>query len=1022
MLKNKRILQTLLLSVIFSRIVDCQIPNNFPLPKVVPLSPEMHGLGKYGDIPVSTYTGTPDISIPIYTAKSGKLELPIALSYHATGIKVSQEASWVGLGWNLIAGGSVALVDVGGNDMAGYRIPWNDLEPFMDYLSGSGLTHEDYYVYWACQPSRSVPQTVTTNVIMNRLLAGALEPDVYSANFLNKTFKFIKSPKDDSTFTIVGQLNKCKIKRPINTSFKIIDEDGTIYSFDRYELYQTNLTGWYLTEIKNVTGDIITLRYKAAQVSNFLPLNERIIVTKLEDGTGGDNYYPDRQWTGCSTEYQYYLDEIETRNELIKFESDTSRVDLNGALVLKRIYIKDKTLNISKLEYSFIYDYFVGTSTGGNSMYDLGNQGTFPVELFSHRLKLDTLRIGDESDDNYYAFNYYDSISLPYKTSFSMDYWGNFNGQENSSNLMNGSHTLIPNIFSVTIASNDWIKAKVPCNLYFAGANRGASESYITTGMLKSVQYPTKGKTIFEYEPHDFTNARYLSADSINSYTTNFNVFPDTLLYNDNLFSEYDYLGGGVRIKKITNFDENSSIISQKRYFYTDTTGKSSGLLLIPLTYLNYRDFTLGSGDQTWNLTNYISWILSANSYSSLSPLSSGNNVGYSRVTVESGIETAITWNEVSYFYNEAAYLYTPKTPIFTGFENGSLIERINLNSNEDTVTVEKNTYSFLDGLEVSDIKGAYAEDLYSGPTEICVDEGGQVYNPIAILLGPNRFNIYYYPIRNYHSVLSKKEVINYYSTTDSTPSNKVLKTIDYSHNLNNYNVKTIKESTSESTRFLYTKYKYTSDFPSGSIYDNMATYKNQINVPIVKTDSVNNETKLVTTTEYKLSDNSAFYIPSRITTQKLNGSTDERLVYEKYDNYGNLLEARQSNNIKESYYYGYNHSFPVVKGVNIDETALSTKITQSLPSGYTSIDALLLVSGGFPSQAWNTFNNNLRNSCSSCLLTTYTYDPIFGMTSQTDPNGVTTYYEYDSLGRLETIRDNEGKILKTYTYNYIQE
>src|SRR5580700_1992183 len=76
-------------------------------------SPTAAALGKYGDIPVSYNTGIPNVSIPIYTVKAGSLSLPISLSYHASGLKVQEQASWVGAGWSLNAGGVITRTVVG---------------------------------------------------------------------------------------------------------------------------------------------------------------------------------------------------------------------------------------------------------------------------------------------------------------------------------------------------------------------------------------------------------------------------------------------------------------------------------------------------------------------------------------------------------------------------------------------------------------------------------------------------------------------------------------------------------------------------------------------------------------------------------------------------------------------------------------------------------------------------------------------------------------------------------------------
>ncbi len=90
------------------------------LEKVLPLSPNAAAFQKFGDIPVGYYTGIPNISVPLYTIKSGSLELPISLSYHAGGVKVDDIASWVGLGWSLSAGGSINSQMRGKADAGGF--------------------------------------------------------------------------------------------------------------------------------------------------------------------------------------------------------------------------------------------------------------------------------------------------------------------------------------------------------------------------------------------------------------------------------------------------------------------------------------------------------------------------------------------------------------------------------------------------------------------------------------------------------------------------------------------------------------------------------------------------------------------------------------------------------------------------------------------------------------------------------------------------------------------------------------
>ncbi|HMI77950.1 MAG TPA: hypothetical protein VK484_04115, partial [Ferruginibacter sp.] len=80
---------------------------NIDLLKVIPASPTSASLGIYGSTPVGFYTGTPNISIPLFDITSGSISLPVNLSHHGGGIKVEEMASWVGLGWSLNAGGVI---------------------------------------------------------------------------------------------------------------------------------------------------------------------------------------------------------------------------------------------------------------------------------------------------------------------------------------------------------------------------------------------------------------------------------------------------------------------------------------------------------------------------------------------------------------------------------------------------------------------------------------------------------------------------------------------------------------------------------------------------------------------------------------------------------------------------------------------------------------------------------------------------------------------------------------------------
>jgi YD repeat-containing protein len=66
-----------------------------------------------------------------------------------------------------------------------------------------------------------------------------------------------------------------------------------------------------------------------------------------------------------------------------------------------------------------------------------------------------------------------------------------------------------------------------------------------------------------------------------------------------------------------------------------------------------------------------------------------------------------------------------------------------------------------------------------------------------------------------------------------------------------------------------------------------------------------------------------------------------------------------------------------------------------------------------------NVYVDELRLHPAGAQMTSFTYKPLVGMTSQTDANGNVTYFEYDANGRLLFVKDNDGNILKSHQYKY---
>ena len=86
---------------IYSILTNLSINAQQPPVFSCPTPPSVYSFTKYGDVPVNEYRGLADVSIPLYNVKLDEVNLPLKLNYFTGGVKVAEEASIVGLGWDM---------------------------------------------------------------------------------------------------------------------------------------------------------------------------------------------------------------------------------------------------------------------------------------------------------------------------------------------------------------------------------------------------------------------------------------------------------------------------------------------------------------------------------------------------------------------------------------------------------------------------------------------------------------------------------------------------------------------------------------------------------------------------------------------------------------------------------------------------------------------------------------------------------------------------------------------------------
>ncbi|MNF93168.1 hypothetical protein D3C84_758360 [compost metagenome] len=140
-------------------------------------------------------------------------------------------------------------------------------------------------------------------------------------------------------------------------------------------------------------------------------------------------------------------------------------------------------------------------------------------------------------------------------------------------------------------------------------------------------------------------------------------------------------------------------------------------------------------------------------------------------------------------------------------------------------------------------------------------------------------------------------------------------------------------------------------------------------------------------------------------------------LDFDSYNTKGNLLQFKYTNGTPTYYIWGYNEQYPIAKLENFTATDAGT--IQSIITA--AVNASNADTTPSLENALRAALTNLRNAAPNAMVTTYTYDPLIGVTSIIDTKGYIIYYQYDEFNRLKHVVDADGNIVSKNEYNYQQ-
>ncbi len=555
--------------------------------KVIPPSPDAAALMKYCDHPIGRKTGTPRIEIPLHTIRYNDIRVPISLNYHPSGVKVEEEATWVGLGWRLNAGGVITRLVRGKND---FQI----IEDF-SVGEAKGFPFENIQPCSDDCPERAQEQ------FADEVCSGHIDtdPDVFFFDVLGAKGKFLLTPDhstdiDKLTVELVSPRNMTAVFDMKNNAWEVKDARGYTYRFNTREITETQrnyfdykfkserilfkfysdlaTTAWYLDEVVSPTGSTMTFIYDTDDNGkSFYATNGANSRMNINDRDMWDVHYtsycfPDTienvQMVAENFYNNIYLTEIVYGGSSVSFyKSDRkdmvppvrSEMDKQkGSAFSIYLYADKPPQKLDEIvvnegsrqkNIKFNYEYFNPDADGKD-------------ERLIQRLKLNSLVTNTNGNEGEYKFDYFQEFPMPSKESHARDFWGYHNGEEDI-------HNIVP---------SDFFNYNMPERLFESDHQHHYSQAHVKEGILISIEYPEGFTQSFEYEPHEYS-------DVSEEIVENFEGEGDAEVTDKHKKSNDAFLSGGLRVTRIVNALPTDKLYTE--YQYKTKGGNVLGILSV---------------------------------------------------------------------------------------------------------------------------------------------------------------------------------------------------------------------------------------------------------------------------------------------------------------------------------------------------------------------------------------------------------------------------------------------------------